>query len=204
MKKCFTLFAIGALMLSSATTALASEGNVQEVNISSNEQYSIEFDDAALKGATKLSSETYEENGRLITVTKYLTVNGDIITDTFERSAVMALSKNGTDSATRRRDLGDYGTISVTASFQWYTDPNAGAIGTSYVRCTGMSAARSGGKDFVKQSKWEKDYSSEYKAFGTAYTKLDYYLYNGNNPLQYQSGTLKITCSDSGSISDNA
>lgn len=93
MKKCFTLFAIGALMLSSATTALASEGNVQEVNISSNEQYSIEFDDAALKGATKLSSETYEENGRLITVTKYLTVNGDIITDTFERSAVMALSK---------------------------------------------------------------------------------------------------------------
>lgn len=206
MKKYLTLFLAGALMLSSNITAFAAESNssTEKMNISSNELYSIEFEDSVLENAIKMSSETYEENGKLITITKYRTSNGDIITDTFERSAIMALSKNGADSATRTRDLGDYGTISVTASFKWYTDPDVGPIGTSYVKCTGMSATRTGGKDFVKVSKWEKDYSSEYNAFGTAYAKLNYYLYNGKNVFQYQSGTIKITCDDTGAISDNA
>lgn len=204
MKKIFTLFVVSIMMFSSTITAFAYEGdNSTEKNKLASEPYSIEFDDSALDGAVVISSETYEEDGRLITVTKYRTLNGDIIIDTFERSAIMALSKNGTDTATRKRNLGDYGTISVTASFKWYTDPDKGPAGTSYVKCTKMSAKRTGGKSYVKTSKWKKSYSSKYKAFGKAYAKLEYYLYNGKLPAQYQSGTVKITCSDTGSISDN-
>lgn len=204
LKKCFTLFVAGIMILSSATVTFASGGDCStKEKVTVTRPYSIDFDDSALDGAAIISSETNEENGRLITITKYRTPNGNVITDTFERSSIMMLSKNGTDTATRKRDLGSYGVISVTASFKWYTNPNVGPIGTSYVKCTKMSAKRTGGKSFVKTGTWKKSYSSKYKSFGKAYAKLKYYLYNGKNKVQHQSGTVKITCSDSGTISDN-
>lgn len=34
-------------------------------------------------------------------------------------------------------------------------------------------------------------------------SQVEYYFYNSEVPYQYQDGTFKITCSDSGTISDN-
>lgn len=167
--------------------------------------YSIEFEDSMLDGATKISEETREENGRIITVTKYRTETGDMITDTFERGAISLLSKDGIDTATRTRDMEDYGKITVTATFQWYTDMDAGipGIGVSYVRCNSMSASHKDAVSFVVTSTWDEFYTSEYKAFGVAEAGVSYYMYNQNVPMQYQKGTVIIECDDTGAISDN-
>ena len=167
------------------------------------EPYSIEFNDSTLDGATKISEETYEENGRLITVTKYCTVTGDIITDTFERSSMRTFSKNGTDTATRTRDMQDYGKITVTASFQWYTDPDAGVIGVSYVRCTGVSTKHTDVHPNIVTSTWDEIRTSEYQAFGVAEGGVKYYMYNKLVPVKYQSGSVVIKCDDTGAITDN-
>lgn len=167
--------------------------------------YSIEFDDSTLNGATKISEETYEENGRLITVTKYCTVDGSIITDTFERASIRTFSKNGTDTATRTRDMEDYGKITVTATFQWYTDPDAGipGIGVSYVKCNSVSTSHTNVHPNIVTSKWDEFHTSEYQAFGVAKAGVTYYMYNRQNPAAYQSGSVTITCDDTGAISDN-
>lgn len=203
MKKFISLLVSCGLILGCGVPVFALDQS-EDITTTSENLHAIEFDDSVLVGAIMLSEETFVENGRMITVTEYQTAAGDIITDTFERSAIVPYSKNGTDTATRSRDLGDYGVVTVTASFQWYTDSNAGIIGVRYVRCTGMSAKHTGASSLVEVSQWETDYSSEYKSFGTAYAQVSYYMYNKNVPMQYQSGTVKITCDDTGSISDNA
>lgn len=176
---------------------------IEQANAS--EPYSIEFNDSTLDGSIKISEETHEENGRLITVTEYRTVTGDIITDTFERGSIRTLSKDGTDTATRTRDMKDYGKITVTASFKWYTDPDAGVpgIGVSYVKCTSVSTKHTNAHPNVVTSKWEEFHTSEYKAFGVAKAGVTYYMYNKLVPVQYQSGSVTIKCDDTGAISDN-
>lgn len=42
-----------------------------------------------------------------------------------------------------------------------------------------------------------------YVSIGKATAQVEYYFYNSAVPFQYQEGTFKITCSDSGTISDN-
>lgn len=202
MKKLFSLLMIGTVMFSMAVSANAAE---VPGGADAEPPYSIEFEDSATEGATVLSEETTIENGRLITVTRYLTKDGLLIVDTFERSALTSLSDEGTDTATRTRDLGFFGKVTVTGSFKWYTDKSAGVpgVGIAYVKCTGMSASHVVPSNCTC-STWDKDYTSEYKAFGTAYAQASYYVYENANPFHYASGTVKITCSDNGTISDNA
>ena len=165
--------------------------------------YSIEFNDSTLDGATKISEDTYEEDGRFITITVYRTVSGDIITDTFERGSIRTLSKDGIDTATRTRDMQDYGKITVTATFQWYTDPKAGIIGVSYVRCNSVSTSHSNVHPNIVTTKWDEFHTSEYQAFGVAKAGVTYFMCNRLNPAAYQSGSVTITCDDTGAISDN-
>lgn len=196
MKKYISLLIAVVMVLSGSTVAFAAEG--QEID------YGVEFEGSMLDGAIVVSEETYEEDGQLITVTKYQTKDGNIVTDTFKRSAVAPLSKEGTDDVERSRDMGDYGVVTIKASFKWYTDPSVGPFGTSYVKCTKMSATHTGKKDIINVKRWETDYSSEYKAFGKAYAQVSFYMENTRAPMQYQSDTIKITCDDTGAISDNA
>lgn len=55
----------------------------------------------------------------------------------------------------------------------------------------------------VRVSTWECSYTSDYVKIGKATAKVKYYFYNSKVPVQHQNGTFKITCSDSGTISDN-
>lgn len=160
--------------------------------------YSVEIDDESLAGAIAISEENYIKNGRAITKTVYQQKDGTLITDTFDVSAVATLSKNGTDTATRTRSISGWGTITITAGFQWYTE---GLF--SYVKCTSMSASYSLASK-VKVDTWEKSYTKNYVKIGKAKAQVEYYFYNSNAIFQHQSGTFKITCSDSGTISDNS
>ena len=159
--------------------------------------YSIDMDDTALAGAAHISSETYIENGRMITVDVYKQQDGTIITDTFERSATAMLSKEGTDTATRSRHLNGWGSISITASFKWYTQGNF-----SYVTCLSMNASHDLDKDAVL-SKWEESYTEDFVSVGAAKASVKYSMYNSKFPAQSQKGTFTITCTDEGKISDN-
>lgn len=160
--------------------------------------YSIDVDDTFLSEVVVLSDTSHEENGRLITTKVYQQEDGTLITDVLNVSAVAARSKNGSDTATRTRTISEWGTITITASFSWYTK---GAF--SYVKCTSMSASHSLDANAVV-SKWEKSYTKDYVSIGKATAQVEYYFYNSKIPVQHQEGTFKITCSDSGTISDNS
>jgi hypothetical protein len=172
------------------TFAKDDETNVRYV------KYSIENNEN-LSNYNIISTENYIKNDRLITKTVYQQPDGTIITDTLDISAIAPASRNGSDTATRTRTISGWGSVSITASFKWYTK---GMF--SYVKCTGMSASHSLDSR-AKVSTWEKNYTKDYVSIGTAKAQVKYYFYNSKNPAQYQDGTFKITCSDEGTISDN-
>ncbi len=153
--------------------------------------------DSMLINAKLLSSNSYIGNGRLITTDIYEQADGTIITDILNVSAATTYSKNGSDTATRTRTISGWGSITITASFSWYTE---GMF--SYVKCSSMDASYSMVSSAVK-STWETSYTSDYVSVGSASAQVKYSFYNKDFPAQYQNGTFKITCTDSGSISDN-
>lgn len=201
MKRLFSLFVLGIMIFTMVPSAAAASTSKED----SEPLYTIELEDSMTEGATILSEETVIEDGRMITVTKFLTEDGLLVTDTFERSALATLSANGTDTATRTRDLGFFGSVTVTASFRWYTDESAGipGVGVAYVKCTSMSASGTVPSNCTR-STWDKDYTKDYVSLGKAHAQASYYIYENANPFHYTSGTVKITCTDSGTISDNA
>lgn len=185
-------------MLGITTTAFAYD----EAKVSPETSYSIESEDPMLDGATILSEETTIEGDRMITVIIYHTKDGLIVTDTLDRSAISTHSKNGKNTVTRKREMGNYGTISITATFQWYTNENAGIIGTGYVRCTEMSASWTNPTGYTCDV-WETSYEDEYQSFGKAWAQVKYKIYETKAPMYEVKGTFKITCDDTGNISDN-
>lgn len=160
-------------------------------------EYDIEFDEG-LEDAVLTSSSSYIEDGRLITIKEYLLPDGSTIVDTMSVSAVATLSSEGRDTATRTRKLSDWGTITITATFDWYTE---GAF--SYVKCVDMDATKRLSSGAVA-SKWEKSSTSDYVSLGKAKAQVSYYIYDKDIPTNHTDGTFTITCSDSGTISDNA
>ncbi len=160
-------------------------------------EYDIEFDEG-LEDAVLTSSSSYIEDGRLITIKEYLLPDGSTIVDTMSVSAVATLSSEGRDTATRTRKLSDWGTITIKATFDWYTE---GAF--SYVKCVDMDATNRLSSGAVA-SKWEESFTSDYVSLGKAKAQVSYYIYDKDIPTNHTDGTFTITCSDSGTISDNA
>lgn len=137
--------------------------------------YSVEFENSILDGAMRLSEETTIEGDRIITVTTYRAKDGMIVTDTLDRSAVVAHSKNGSNTIARTLDLDRYGAITIRASFRWYTDEDAGIMGIGYVKCTRMTASWSAPTGYTCDV-WETDYEDEYQSFGKAWAQVKYNL----------------------------
>lgn len=159
--------------------------------------YSIELDDTILDDSSLISEISYIENNRYITEEVYKLSDGTKIIDTMDRSALMLASDSGSDTVTRKRTISSWGTITISATFKWYKD---GMF--SYVKCSSMSASRS--LDSKAQvGTWETSRTKDYVAIGKASAQVKYYFYNKQNPTQHQEGTFKVTCTDTGSISDN-
>lgn len=155
------------------------------------------FEDYGIANATKISDSEYTVNGRKTTETVYMQPDGTIITDTFTVGTNMLKSPKGSDTATRTRTISGWGSITLTASFSWYTE---GIF--SYVKCSSMSATKTLSSGVVA-STWETSRTSDYVSIGSAKAQVTYYFYNSAVPYQHQDGTFKITCTDNGTISDN-
>lgn len=160
--------------------------------------YSIDAQVPDLEGTICLSSDSYIENGRLITTEVYQMPDGTIITDTLNRSAFAMYSSEGSDTVTRTKKISGWGSFTLTGNFDWYTE---GMF--SYVRCSSASGSHDLDKNAVL-SGFNVTKSEGYIKLGTAYAKLAYKAYNKQIPAQGINGSFKITCSDDGKISDNA
>ena len=102
LKQLITAGVIVGIMMSFSTIAFATENPTMYAD-----NVTDESEDPLLDGATILLDETTIDGDRMITVKKYETRDGMIVVDTFERSAIAPLSKNRSDTATRKRELGD-------------------------------------------------------------------------------------------------
>ncbi len=160
-------------------------------------EYTITASDPTLDGAEHLSSDSYIENGRLITIDVYRMPDGMIVTDTLNRSAFAMYSSEGSDTVTRTKDLQSWGSITLTASFDWYTEDYF-----SYVRCSSASASHDiDEKADIRGFNVTK--SDGYIKLGTAYAQVAYKMIDKATSLMSTSGKFKITCKDNGTISDN-
>lgn len=56
----------------------------------------------------------------------------------------------------------------------------------------------------VAVSTWNESYTTNYVSVGKAKAQVEYFFYNSLIPAQYQEGTFKVTCTDTGTISDNS
>lgn len=197
-KMLISLLLTTAMLFSTATMAVAAEP--QQKSGEDGVNYSVDFGDTMLDTATKISEETIKENCRISTETTYLLEDGTTVVDIFTRGDnAVTRSANGSDTATRTRVDKNWGSISLTASFSWRTE---GAF--SYIKCTGASASKAGlhSNTFVKT--WYLTKTTNEVSVGSANATLKYAFYDKTAPVFGTDGTLKITCSDSGTISDNA
>lgn len=158
--------------------------------------YSIDIEDDALQDAVLVSENTYIENNRMITEKVYELPDGNTLTDTLNISATATQSESGSDTATRSRTISNWGTITIRASFTWYKEG-----WFSYVKCTSMSAYKNLSSN-VTVSTWDTSCTENYVSIGKAYAQVKYHFYQTNLPTQFTDGTFKITCTDSGTISD--
>ena len=154
-------------------------------------------DDMDVNEMEHISTETYTQGDKLVKVDVYEQEDGTVITDTLTMNAVSLLSAEGSDEVIRTRNISGWGTITIKARFSWYTEG-----WFSYVRCDSMTDFKSLDSR-VSVKKWELNYTKDYVPLGKAKAQIEYKLVNPNVPFQFQTGTFKITCTDTGTISDN-
>jgi hypothetical protein len=160
---------------------------------------STDLDD--LSQAT-LISESTEINDGLLTSTKvYLFPDGTELIDELIVSAFLPLSASGTDTVTRIKTISGRGSVSLTASFEWGVGTLLG-LPTSRVKCTSASRTSAPATNFVA-SMGSVNYDSTWTYIGNTTASVTYNLYMSSNPSLSSSGTLKIKCTDTGSISDS-
>lgn len=188
------LAAILALSVSAPTFAAPASQSLDNSGVG----YSIEFEnDSMMDGAVKLDEVTTKQNGRVTTVTTYLLQDGTKMVDTFTRGDVsLARSANGSDTTTRTSKREGMYTVSLTASFTWRTEGNY-----RYVKCTNASGTYN-----ILDSAVKKSYCNASRPTGevkngnvSATIAYEFYKY----PNQTITNSFKITCTDTGKISDN-
>ncbi len=180
------------LILTVRTTCAA-----QTIDDSEESLYTIEIEDSALENATLISSVESIEGDRRITVKTYKDGDGTIIIDTLNVYAYPLRSPNGSDTAIRTRTISGWASITIIANFDWYTEGYF-----SYVRCSSMSTGRTLQPGVVVDT-WNTSRTENYVSIGSAKAEVEYFFHHDNVPYQYKEGTFRITCTDSGTISDN-
>ena len=192
MKKFVTLLVVMLLVACFPQQVFCSDTSDAISNIT------VEITGDEIKGATLVSDYNYSDNGTDIIVKEYNLDDGTTISDITEVQKKALTSKRGSISTTRVRTISGWGTITISANFMWYTSGNF-----SYVKCSSMSARRSLSNSNITVSTWEKSYTSDFVAIGKAKASVKYFMYNSKVPTQYKSGTFTVTCTDSGTVSDN-
>ncbi len=183
------------LFVFSLCTVAIAEAETKDVG--DNIEKSIIIEDDLIENASVIEKSECISGDQNIEKIVYELQDGTIVKDVIKTPTVSILSKNGTDKVVRTRTISGWGTITLSASFKWYTKKYF-----SYVKCEKMNATYSVKKGIIVD-KWKKSYTKDYVSIGKAHAQVSYYFYHKNIPTQYKKGTFKITCSDSGTISDN-
>jgi len=138
---------------------------------------------------------TLSSHGNVVqTRGQYILSDGSRITDTVTYSMYGYYSK----VVTRTKSLAGWGVLSITATFDWYTE---GLF--SYVRCSSMTSSFTpSNSSVVVSGDISTSYTSNYVAIGKANATASCALcrhYTGELEMNYIS--LSIDCSDEGTIS---
>ena len=117
--------------------------------------------------------------------------------DIVEISKGVTRSDVGEDIVTRETNVNNFSTVGITATFDW-NNYNS----TRKVQCSAMTAWHSTPSGVTCQY-FNKSKSNGYVTLGKAYAKVEYKFYNTAIPVNAYSGYFKISCSDTGTISDS-
>ncbi len=173
-------------------------GNTGVVLAKDTPNYGIEFvDDTMLDGAVEVNKEVLNtDDGKITVITTYILPDGGIVTDTFTKSAVAALSNSGSDTVTRTRTYKDFFEVTLTASFEW-----GKSDGFQWVECTSADGEVIQLRSDINIVEESVSHDEGRIKLGAAYAKIRYNVHK--YPHQNKEGTLTIKCTDSGTISDS-
>lgn len=147
--------------------------------------------------AIVINSDSFYEDGRRITTTTYQMSDGSIITDTINEGVNGNRSSEGSDVVTRSKTVNGWGTLTIIAAFDWYTE-----IPFSYVRCSYMYSYFTPSPGVI-YGDITNSYTSDYVAIGKASANARVTLTGHFPELAVYLMELTIECSDSGTISDH-
>ncbi|MCM1084226.1 MAG: hypothetical protein NC428_12215 [Clostridium sp.] len=192
MKKLTSIFLIFCVFwLNINPVAYAKQNNdVLEVDEETDES-------SFLDDAICISNDTYISDGKEVTQTVYVKKDGTKIIDTLECDMVSLYSSSGNKTATRTRQIDGWGSVTLTATFDWYTK-----VPFSYVRCTDASYNFNLNSN-VALSQIHLRYTEDYVSIGKANAKVSYFMYNKIYNAQHVDDSFEIRCSDTGVITTN-
>ncbi len=195
VKKTMALILLLIMTVSCSIPVYAKSSATDDVN---NGVQTIEYEEDMFADAELIEETTIEKDGRIIVTKKYLLENGDEIIDTIEHSSVNSKLRStaGSDSVTRTISNSSYGTVTLRASFKWW---KRGI--TSYVRCTSASGYCTVTDDDTVCITSKTLMSSGDISLGKAYGEHRFKFAWIRNPSCHWEGGLKISCSDTGTIS---
>ena len=125
------------------------------------------------------------------------TENGsEVVVDSFSSGPLR--SKKGDDTVSRTLEIPQWGKVTVYGTFKWWID---GAF--CYVTCTYSYASKSFRNDVVV-TQWDISHTTNNVSIGKAYSMVNFQAHNSKFPAQFIKGYLKITCTDTGTISDSS
>lgn len=155
--------------------------------------YSFESIDSNHNNILLCSNEKIISNNTVEVSRMYLDNDNNTISDV----VTITRSSSGSDIVTRQSYISTLTVIEITASFDWY---RSGMF--SYVRCSGMAACYSA-NNHLGVKRFDQSRSEGYISIGPAYAQVDYHFYSTYETAHSYDGKFKITCTDTGSISDN-
>lgn len=197
--KKFLIIALGYILILGNVVSVHAVENVEDSQ-NTNTSGVVYKIAAPEEDAILLNTNTIFQNDSKITTTTYQLSDGSIVTDTLNEGILNARSSSGSDVVTRSKTKSGWGTLTITAYFDWYTKTPF-----SYVRCSSMSSS------FVADSSYSvgisgeitESYTSDYVSIGKAHATASCTLYRYYLPsVELNDISLTIECSDEGTISD--
>lgn len=132
-------------------------------------------------------------------VRTYSNDDGTVVNDIVNINYSTTRSLDGDITVQRSSNAAGFTTVSLIATFDWYED---GLY--SYVQCSSMAAwYTSTAFSNVVCQYFNQNKSNGYVKIGKAFAEVSYKFYNKDYPAQATNDTFKITCTDTGTVSDN-
>lgn len=172
-----------------------------DFNIKLDNRFVLEFESLDKQENAILTNQevTNLESNNVQIVRTYLSDDGNTVNDIVNIIYSKTRSTDGDITVQRSSNAAGFTTVSLSATFDWYLD---GLY--SYVQCSTMAAwYTSTAFSNVVCQYFNQNKSNGYLKMGKAFAEVSYKFYNKDYPAQATNDTFKITCTDTGTVSDN-